>query len=104
MYYYHEVEEWGPFYAEIEIEYEIHGGDKMVRYDRNGDGYPGSPPEIEIIAVRVTHLENDDFIILQAPGCDDLGGWEQDLDRLALDYVESHDYITSYLPMRSYYD
>ncbi len=47
------------FFATVEIEFEFIEGDKMVRYYRNGDGYPGSEPSVCIINVRVTSLSNE---------------------------------------------
>lgn len=41
---------------ELEIDYVIYPGEPMVRYTRNGDGYPGSPPECEIHKVRCTSI------------------------------------------------
>lgn len=41
---------------ELEIDYVIYPGEPMVRYTRNGDGYPGSPAECEIHAVRCTSI------------------------------------------------
>jgi len=35
------------------IQYRITPGEPMVMYDRNGDGYPGSPDECEILSVRI---------------------------------------------------
>lgn len=41
---------------ELEIDYVIYPGEPMVRYTRNGDGYPGSPAECEIHKVRCTSI------------------------------------------------
>ncbi len=39
---------------DVEIEYNITPGEKTVMYDKDGGGYPGSPPVPELEAVRVT--------------------------------------------------
>lgn len=41
---------------ELEIDYVLYPGEPMVRYTRNGDGYPGSPDEYEFHAVRCTSI------------------------------------------------
>ena len=47
------------FFATVEIEFEVTPGEKTVLYDRNGDGYPGSDPSLDIISVMVTSLSNE---------------------------------------------
>lgn len=49
------------FFATVEIEFEFVESDKMVRYYRNGDGYPGSDAAVYILSVRVTSLSNDSW-------------------------------------------
>lgn len=39
--------------ATYTIEYRITPGEPMVMYDRNGEGYPGSADECEIVSVRL---------------------------------------------------
>lgn len=39
---------------EVDIEYNAHPGEPMVRYYADGSGYPGSPPEAELLDVYVT--------------------------------------------------
>ena len=86
--YYLEVEEFGPFYAEIEITYDAWPGEKMVRYYPNGDGYPGSGPGCEITDAHVTHLEDSKHVYVRdLVDRKSLGGWLKDLDRLALEHV-----------------
>lgn len=45
--------ELGEFEVEVEITYKAYKWEPMVMYDRNGDGYPGSPPYAELIGVKV---------------------------------------------------
>lgn len=89
MYYYHEVDDWGPFYAEFEIEYRIYPGEPVVRYLPDGSGYPGSPPEVEIISVRVVHLGDSKHVYIG--NRDDYKDWVKELDDLAFQYVEKWD-------------
>lgn len=42
---------------EIEVDYSATHGEPMVRYYRDGSGYPGCEPEAELIAVRVTRWD-----------------------------------------------
>ena len=38
--------------VDFEVEYDVDTGEKMIRYTRNGDGYPGSPPSAEITNIK----------------------------------------------------
>ena len=42
---------------DVEIDYEVTPGEPMVWYYADGSGYPGSPPECELLGVRVTRTE-----------------------------------------------
>ena len=92
--YYHEDEDFcGKWYAEIEVEYDAWAGEKMVRYDRDGSGYPGSPPGCEITGARVVHLECDKHVyfddLLSRQAYD--AKWLKMLDEKALESVEASD-------------
>lgn len=39
----------GPNEIDCEVTLKLCRGERRVMYDRNGDGYPGSPPTVEII-------------------------------------------------------
>lgn len=61
---YHETEFdcfFDRFFATIEIEFEFHEGEKMVRYYLDGSGYPGSDPSVSIISAKVTSLSNESW-------------------------------------------
>jgi hypothetical protein len=78
MLHYRDIEDWNGKFAEIEIEYDYCPG--LCPSMTSRDGWdPGWPAEVEIISVEVGHFEGIDR--------QDMGGWEKDLDRLALDYV-----------------
>ena len=92
--YYHEEEDFcGKWYAEIEIKYDAWAGEKMVRYDRDGSGYPGSPPGCEITGARVVYLEDNDHTYFKDQNERHMvdAGWLKILDREALEHVESLD-------------
>lgn len=62
------ISEWGPFYAEFEIEY--------------------GPSRCVIIDVHVTYLKDSDNVYFtNLLGREAFGKWVKDLDRLALEYV-----------------
>ena len=89
-YYYLEIENWGggEGYAEVAVEFNFWPGEKRVMYDRNGDGYPGSPAEIEIIGATVIYLESE--------GCKfhsraEMGDQVKALDEMAMEYVDDLD-------------
>ena len=42
---------------DCEITWELTPGERMVMYYPDGSGYPGSPPEAEAVAVRITRVE-----------------------------------------------
>ena len=52
----------------LECEYTAWEGEPMVMYDRDGAGYPGSPPGVEVSEVRCVALDDDGF-----PAVADLG-------------------------------
>lgn len=54
----HTIEELGADSSlEVAIDYYFTPGEPMVRYDRNGDGYPGSPAHVDIEGVVVTRWD-----------------------------------------------
>lgn len=46
----------GDVVLEFNIEFNFTAGEKMIRYTKNGDGYPGSPDEIEILNCRCVSI------------------------------------------------
>jgi hypothetical protein len=53
------------------VQAQFHAGEKQIMHDSNGSGYPGSPPQIELLkVVNMTTGEETD--------CDDLPDWLQD--------------------------
>lgn len=48
---------------EVVLEYDLQvlvsPGEPMVMYDRNGDGYPGSPPEVEVLRAVCTAVTRE---------------------------------------------
>lgn len=77
------LEEIGFYSFDAEIYYRAWPGEKEVRYDKDGAGYPGSPPTAELQSVRVTVWDAHD-------DCRRRGdGWVWDvLDTVALRMVE----------------
>lgn len=71
-------------WLEVEIQYFAWPGEPMVRYDRNGDGYPGSDPGCELTGVIVTSWGRNDT---REP--DKHWLWEY-LDKIAAAYIENH--------------
>jgi hypothetical protein len=49
--------ELGDYELEVEIEYKAYPGERMVMYERDGSGYPGSPPYAELIGVTVLEMK-----------------------------------------------
>jgi hypothetical protein len=45
---------------EFKIDYTFQPGEKMVRYYKNGSGYPGSPDEIEMYNIICTKIKQYD--------------------------------------------
>lgn len=84
MYIYQIEERLDGIYFDAEIHYTVESGEPAVRHDRNGDGYPGSAPEVEILKVVVHHAEGPTWALERA----DMGGWEGDLDRLILKHFD----------------
>ncbi len=77
-------------FCTVAIDYDYDPGEPMVRYYRDGSGYPGSPATVAAFNVEVTSADiggeslNRDEILR-------IGGdrsWAQFLDKLALEYVE----------------
>ncbi len=67
----------------VSIRYKAHRGEPMVMYYPDGSGYPGSPPEAELLGAYVTRWEVE--------GDDRRRGshwaWAE-LDRIARDIIE----------------
>lgn len=42
----------------FEVQVQWTQGEREVRYTRNGDGYPGSPPEVEVLTIDVMKITN----------------------------------------------
>lgn len=78
--------ELGPVYVTVDIDYKVRPGEPMVMYYPDGSGYPGSPPEIEILEVIVTSVSGETYEKSRIKLID--GGWIGTLDRLATEYVE----------------
>ncbi len=60
------LEELGPeldICLEMVVGVDADPGEPMVMYDRNGDGYPGSPPTIEITDVRVSSYTTETYAL-----------------------------------------
>lgn len=51
--------EIGNLSLEVDLEYDFIPGEKMVRYDRDGSGYPGSRSSAEFVSAIVTSCEVD---------------------------------------------
>ena len=81
----------GNIYVTVDIDYKVWKGEPMVRYYPDGSGYPGSPPELEILGVVVTYVSGETYD-KGRPELSD-GGWAGILDRLATEYVENSDWI-----------
>lgn len=85
-YYETELEEFqGRFFATIEIEFEYSPGEALVRYYPDGSGYPGSPPELNIIHVAVTSLSGGGWDKNRLELAE--SGWLGYVDQLAFDEV-----------------
>ncbi len=74
----------------VEADCTAHEGEDAVMYYPDGDGYPGSPPEIEVDGCTVLELE---FKVRDQPDCPfgweyrertDFAAWADDIDRLVL--------------------
>jgi hypothetical protein len=51
--------EIGDLSLEVDLEYDFIPGEKMVRYDKDGSGYPGSPTSAEFVSAMVSSCEVD---------------------------------------------
>lgn len=47
----------GPAMLTFEVEADFTPGEREVRYYADGSGYPGSPPEIEVTAMRLKKID-----------------------------------------------
>lgn len=75
------------FFATVEIEFEYSPGEPMVWYYPDGSGYPGSPPELNIIGVKVTSLSGGGWDKNRQEL--EESGWADFVDKLGLDEVSS---------------
>lgn len=48
-----------PFAYDFQIVGDYSAGERAVMYDRNGDGYPGSPPEADVLSVELVAVYDD---------------------------------------------
>lgn len=48
----------------LTIEGNYYEGEPQVMYDSNGEGYPGSPPEFEIVKISVSDSDIDIWELL----------------------------------------
>lgn len=68
---------------QIEIEYAYDPGEREVRYYRNGDGHPGSPPSVEITKIYIEGDETKTDISKLLP--------VEEFNQLQADVLEDHD-------------
>lgn len=76
----------GAMELEIVITAHCYPAEPMVRYYRDGSGYPGAPAFAEIVSVEVLWALGDFGSRQRTEGNE----WFKDLDRLAGDEVEAH--------------
>lgn len=76
-------------WVDLDIEAIVYPGEPMVRYYPDGSGYPGSPPEVEIVAVTVTAYGSADWET--GIGRVHRPDWFELLDRIVFDYVMEHE-------------
>lgn len=74
-----------PATFEFELTCSYSPGERMVRYFSDGSGYPGSPPEVEILSVKLLSVQPDEPIEFKSNGVTDFAIW-------FLKYVQSSDY------------
>tara|TARA_R110001606_G_C15037853_1_gene611827 strand:- start:350 stop:595 length:246 start_codon:yes stop_codon:yes gene_type:complete len=63
------IESYG---VKFEVDYTYTPGEKQVMYYPNGDGYPGSPPEIEINSLNVQYSEQEVYDIVARAVLEDI--------------------------------
>jgi hypothetical protein len=76
----------GGLELEVVVRAHVYPSEPMVRYYRNGDGYPGAPSYAEILSVWVIAVHGEFGSRKRNQGDD----WFKDLDRLASDHVEKN--------------
>ena len=67
----------------VDIRYKAHPGEPMVMYYPDGDGYPGSPPEAELLGAYVWQWDVEGEVRRRG----DHWAWAE-LDRIARDIIE----------------
>jgi hypothetical protein len=63
--------EYDPKEPNVIVQAQFHPGEKQIMQDHDGSGYPGSPPQIELLTV--VNMQTG-----EQTDCDDLPGWLQD--------------------------
>jgi hypothetical protein len=61
--------------CEVEIEYDFSPGEKMVRYYPNGDGYPGSPPSVDLTDFNLISVSSPNEAITLIPNTEQYNAW-----------------------------
>tara|TARA_B100000749_G_C18450038_1_gene475945 strand:+ start:17565 stop:17912 length:348 start_codon:yes stop_codon:yes gene_type:complete len=74
----------GQIWVDFTLHFDAHPGEKMVMYYRDGSGYPGSPPTIELTEVEVTAMGREDDTEIR-PGHPE---WFELLDRIVRTAVQ----------------
>jgi len=77
--------ELGTMELELVITSHCYPAEPMVRFYRDGSGYPGAPAYAEIISVEVTRAYGEFGAVTR-----NNRGWFNDLDYLAFEYVDEH--------------
>lgn len=76
----------GAMELEVIVRAHVYPAEPMVRYYRNGDGYPGAPAYAEIVRVWVICVHGEFGSRKRKQG----DGWFKDLDRLADNHIEKN--------------
>lgn len=64
-----EIEYWG---VPLSIEGNYYAEEAQVMYDSNGEGYPGSPAEFEILKITVSDSDVDIWELLSQKQIDEI--------------------------------
>lgn len=72
---------------DVEIQAHVYPAEPMVRYYRDGSGYPGAPAYAEIISVKVLDITTDVVTYIRKGG--DPAAFEK-ANEAARDYVDKH--------------
>ena len=68
-------------FLDLSVTVRVWEGEEEVRYFADGSGYPGCPPEGELLGVEVEWFGSD---LENGLGRSEMGEWAGDLDRIAL--------------------